>query len=261
MSVVRLLWMWSASLLLVGCQVLTGLSHLEVTSDDGGIDDSGSAPRESEPDASDATPDSAVPPTPPREPTEPTEPDDPESSECPLARGAECDLVRQCGCPDGQRCQVAEGAGGPTCTEPGSLAPGSACQSAAACPAGQTCDDGVCGAPKDPCPSVEDGTCDEAKGTGRCAEGSDAKGCGCQPSLPDATCDLVTQCGCAKGRTCMPEAGGAICTEPRTSSTEIGDRCTTNEDCRAGLACNYGTCQPFCATDRECPDGHACRDV
>ena len=117
-----------------------------------------------------------------------------------------------------------------------------------------------CAAPADPCPYVENGVCDEAKGTGECAAGTDRRDCACEPSLPDATCDLIDQCGCAKGSACFPvstEPGrySATCA-PWSGTKKQNEPCSEAAECAPGHLCRFnGLCTRLCESEVECPGG------
>jgi hypothetical protein len=116
-----------------------------------------------------------------------------------------------------------------------------------------------CAAPADPCPTAENGRCDDSRGTGACADGSDQRDCECQPKLPEASCDLIEQCGCAKGSACIPVfgmAGGysAKCV-PWSGTKQTGEACQRAEDCAAGQLCRTGRCARLCDSDDQCAGG------
>lgn len=150
-----------------------------------------------------------------------------------------------------------------------------ACQAGAAdgCGRGTACrsfktpagNDGTfCVAPFDPCPTVEDGTCDDQSGTKLCADGTDAKDCNCSPKLRDAKCDPIAQCGCAKGSTCEVRSLDkntsddnvitltAICSKAGTHAQD--EPCTDEADCAPGLFCHarLHLCSAYCDTDKGC---------
>lgn len=118
-----------------------------------------------------------------------------------------------------------------------------------------------CAAPADPCPSVEDGECDEARGTGACAEGTDAKDCCDRPDGAD--CDPVEQCGCPGDATCFldPDTNLGVCTLPIKGQRMRGEHCNSATDCRRGLVCLSGTldvCTSYCRESSDCAEGRSC---
>jgi hypothetical protein len=121
-----------------------------------------------------------------------------------------------------------------------------------------------CAAPADPCPSTEDGACDDSRGTGQCADGSDQKDCDCTPRLPDAACDAVAQCGCPKGEACAitREAAkvSAACA-PWSGDKQDDAPCKEDAECAPGYVCQFGgTCSRLCTDDAQC-GGRSCLPV
>lgn len=285
------------------CQVVTGLDKLEIV--DGGASQSAI----SDPDARPAEVSAGG--------------SDGRGGKCSVPPGAACDLIGQCGCKPDARCQARGPMFVPACYVTGTLEPGSVCESASACPRGQTCDartcrsycrddrdcpdgrcvdvrttdsrsrgirvcavrctsgeinpcgpgarcrvvppgsDTYCAAPDDPCMTVEDGICDEARGTGQCAEGTDARDCTCHPELPGASCDPVEQCGCAKGSACAVTQGeaGAQSAEcrPWTGDKAQDGRCELDGECAPGHVCELGgSCARLCRSDDECGESGTC---
>jgi len=273
-----------------------------------------------------STRDAAVDASPPKDAAVRRTPD--AAMSCKPAPGSQCDLVQQCGCDQGEHCQLSGEDPRPTCVKPGKNAPWSACKAATDCPGGQTCDRGSCRpycerdsdcddgrcypaaaadgqldpavkvcwkqcqlddtktcangtacreantphaetasfcvAPFDPCPTVEDGTCDEMPGSGTCAQGTDKKDCGCAPKLADAVCDPVAQCGCADGQTCVAELSGGVYTAGCRAPGNVlrNAACKNSSECALGLVCDDAlrVCVSQCASDEDCQDG-ACRVV
>jgi hypothetical protein len=81
----------------------------------------------------------------------------------------------------------------------------------------------------------------------------------CTPTVADATCNAVAQCGCAAGKSCgvLAITGSTLqlgCVNPGTIAT--GAACTS-ETCVAGDTCVGSVCRRFCAKDGDCGDkGH-----
>jgi len=302
---------------LCACKVRSGLqqSDASVRTRDGGADaapdvvDSGKAPNDTLDAASDA---GAAP-------------------RCILPDGIECDLVRQCGCDEGETCQGQGSSHRPRCGTPGPRPAGASCDATSECPAAHTCDRGSCRrycaedadckggaclpaaaaggkllpdvkvcwqpcqrdskttcadgttcrstktpygdpgdycvAPFDPCPTIEDGVCDEAKGTGACAKGTDTKDCNCDPRLPGTKCDPVAQCGCDGEFTCQAmllkderataniSRYTAACI--KAGSKPLGQACNETHDCQQGSFCHVQqkVCTRYCGSDADCGDG------
>jgi hypothetical protein len=188
-----------------------------------------------------------------------------EPAECPS--GQTCDratcrafCAQDSDCVDGT-CVPAAGSGSQDpvkvcwarCDESTSCAQGAACR-ALKTPYAET---GMfCAAALDPCPTVEDGQCDEASGTGMCADGTDAKDCACRPSLPGASCDPLMQCGCADGSTCELRAGPtAGCVVAGTK--RLHSACKSTSECKQGLVCDptQHLCVQACGSNDDCMEG------
>jgi hypothetical protein len=81
----------------------------------------------------------------------------------------------------------------------------------------------------------------------------------CMPTVPGATCDAVSQCGCAPGKSCGVQAiqGSTLqlgCLSLGTVAT--GSACSA-DTCVAGNTCVGSICRPFCGKDEQCgPNGH-----
>lgn len=142
------------------------------------------------------------------------------------------------------------------------------------CPGGTTCRSlktplastgKYCVAPLDPCPSVEDGVCDDPRGTKACAKGTDDKDCECDPKLRGAQCDPVEQCGCKLDSSCEAmldlassdkvQQIGARCTP--WGAGDLNQTCTNTSDCQRGLFCHpqLSVCTRYCSADVGCPGG------
>ncbi|HET8935738.1 MAG TPA: hypothetical protein VFN67_19960 [Polyangiales bacterium] len=118
-----------------------------------------------------------------------------------------------------------------------------------------------CAAAADPCPSVEDGKCDEAKGTGACVDGTDKKDC-CERAEGSA-CDPVGQCGCPAGSTCFldPDTHKGACSVPITGQRTQGEHCGAPTECKPGLVCLTGTsdvCTRYCNVNADCGADNTC---
>lgn len=151
-----------------------------------------------------------------------------------------------------------------TASDEKACATGTACRSVKT-PAGQT--GTFCVAPLDPCPTTEDGTCDDQSGTKTCADGTDAKDCNCKPKLRGATCDPLAQCGCARGSTCEAQTLDtnrsddntitltAVC--GRAGTNKLNEPCVASDDCQPGLFCHqrFKLCTAYCNTDDGCDAG------
>jgi hypothetical protein len=150
-----------------------------------------------------------------------------------------------------RRCDFASGA---PCEQPAECVRFSAGAPGAPAPPGD-----YCAIPVSEC--VTDQRCDEpAWGTRRCAAGSDAVDCACVSGVPGASCDLITQCGCAPGSHCAlsaPEgaAPSVSCIDDRSVTREPGGRCNDESECPAGHSCWRGLCEQYCVNDAQCASG------
>ena len=131
---------------------------------------------------------------------------------------------------------------------------------AAACPAELSCSplqpgavrDNFCLHVSDPCPSTDDGVCDEAgRGTGLCVAGSDEKDC-CTLPRAGGGCDLLTQCGRAAELACQAVGINVdlVETDCRAfAARPIGSRCETSSQCGKGANCVSSICKALCSND------------
>jgi hypothetical protein len=95
-----------------------------------------------------------------------------------------------------------------------------------------------------------------------CLSTSCATACFASPAgTPDASaclptefgpCNQNSQCGCAKGQSCVVSdiAGDTSC--EAAGSVNIDEACTVTADCAVGLTCYLGACLPYCATNANC---------
>lgn len=183
--------------------------------------------------------------------------------------------VNDAGSCSGDRCNAVEGGchedadcGGGRCYASGSekrcvrgcdFASGKPCSAPEVCAHLAELEGNYCVTPTASCET--DGRCDEpAWGTRRCAAGSDAKDCTCQPQVAGASCNLVTQCGCSPGAHCallgvqgtMASVGCAADLEP---TREPAAACAAESECPAGYSCWRGLCEKYCAQDADCSSG------
>jgi hypothetical protein len=202
------------------CQLITGLDHLAVG--DSGVSAAGTAGHADNVD---------------------------DAGQCPSAgANAECDPVSQCGCPQGQHCQIRGAI--PSCVMPGKLQLGEVCSSDADCAAGSGCLDGLC---KRYCERDSDcsaGPCRAA--TNIQPSGARVRGCLTQ-------CDFVKRSGCAPGAQCARLSAGAqpqfavdgdFCVVP-LAECKRDSRCDEPDwgtrVCRAGSDSADCECQPSVA--------------
>jgi hypothetical protein len=158
-------------------------------------------------------------------------------SQCVIAEGAQCDLVRQCGCEQGEHCQTRTSQQRPTCVTPGELAPWSACHDARECPRGQTCDRGSCRAYCERNEDCEGGECVDAEGADS-SSSDNIRVCW-------KRCALSKKDECARGTTCRSVetasgTKGTYCVAPF-------DPCPTTDDGHCDEAHNDDVATATCA--------------
>jgi hypothetical protein len=144
----------------------------------------------------------------------------------------------------------------------------------AACFKGQECarlydsadptkiDGDYCVVPTAECTTNNDRCEDTTWGTRRCKEGSDAADCECQAksNVPEASCDLITSCGCAPATHCaLSEVDGTRavlrCEKDLLPVRARGEQCNQESECAPGYSCWRGLCEKYCLTNAECEGG------
>lgn len=137
-----------------------------------------------------------------------------------------CQAGSQSDCQDGTTCQVREANGTKTA---------------------------FCLPPADPCPTTEDGKCDEPT---TCAKGTDSVDCSCEKP-EGAMCNPIGKCGCPKGKSCEISSSGAPSCDVRPSpGLKVGEFCQDDPSCGPSSTCTfnpYGTCKAYCSTNSDCP--------
>jgi hypothetical protein len=107
------------------------------------------------------------------------------------------------------------------------------CPDASACPSGLACQSGKC---------VQPPTCQTMTGS---------------------RCERIPQCGCSSTETCLVDTIGSSragrCLTAGTS--DLGEACQQDPQCRLGLACYAGRCSSFCNNNSDCAAGSVCRRV
>jgi hypothetical protein len=118
-----------------------------------------------------------------------------------------------------------------------------------------------CAAPADPCPTTDNGMCDEPQGTGNCASGTDKKDCCERPK--GFACDLVQQCGCQADATCYLDTATQVgtCSAPIAGTRKRGEHCSSPTGCEAGLVCtvsSFNVCTSYCRENADCGPNAGC---
>lgn len=90
-----------------------------------------------------------------------------------------------------------------------------------------------------------------ASDTGATDTGTDSSDGGCKPTS-GKTCDIYPQCGCDTGKACTiaDTTGKASCRAAGPKG--LGEDCSLDAQCKAGLTCLLGICQAYCAKDGDC---------
>jgi hypothetical protein len=176
----------------------------------------------------------------------------------PTAKGA-CGTIPQCGCGQGEVCDVVEFSGRSACIPDKGRAAGAACAGLFdGCGAGLTCVNGAC---KRFCvtgrPCASGGMCFRVMYPSALGEISiqGMKACTDQ-------CDYMNpQAMCGPGTACYPHGGAdAGWSECMTAGLSV-TTCAKNEECAAGLACGEDNrCRPWCRdkVPLDCPPGQLC---
>ncbi len=193
---------------------------------------------------------------------------------------AECDLLNNEGCDEGDGCQFlapssGEGAPFAQCVEAGDGEAGDACDSDNPCSAGYDCNDGFCykycctPGSSDECP--EDQACiidildknDESTGVLLCDECDE--------------CNPLTADGCGEGQGCYPipspsddtDIGCRLCLAS-VGDKEAGESCDSANECQPGIGCYSindaeAVCTSFCDLEADpdpcAPDGTCTGDL
>lgn len=129
------------------------------------------------------------------------------------------------------------------------------------CPSGTTCQvreasgskGAFCLPPANPCPTTEDGKCDEPT---YCASGTDTVDCSCEKQ-EGQMCNPIAKCGCPKGKSCEYSSTGTPTCDDRSKATaKLSEFCKDDPSCEPSLTCTfnpYGTCKAYCRDKADCP--------
>jgi hypothetical protein len=141
-------------------------------------------------------------------------------------------------------------------------------------PNADCCDDGFLCVPDGP--DVDGGTCRQ-----QCDANQTPSGCGprelCQPLEQVADPTAPAPGFCLHGDDCSPGQEVAACGEGdwscfayepitlclQAGNADVGEACDPGNDqnCRAGLVCQYGQCKQPCDARGRCPNGETCIDL
>ena len=198
---------------------------------------------------------------------------------CPIPQGAACSPycgASEQGCAEGTSCTVAEAGDTLLCAETGTLKAGEPCATWDECDVGLTCASGESGlACRSFCqsdsecaeifPSTE---CELVPLSGGVEVGICTEHLACDLPYPtgaacNAYCPAGAQ-GCAEGETCILNESNTFECSSGGGDLSTDAPCLSHEACMSGHVCINSpfqaekTCQPFCVTSDECPEGREC---
>ena len=162
--------------------------------------------------------------------------------------GPACNVIKQEGCAEGEKCTYAQNASKPSCVEAGTKAIGEACD-------GQgDCKDGTCLSLND-----TGNLCYKYCGTKvhcdgeKCVELSDSPFKVCELDVEYETCDMLAQ-GCSNPEHgCYVSDEGAVCLPAGTA--QQGEDCDSVGSCAPGNVCINKRCYKVCNVNEEDPCG------
>jgi hypothetical protein len=150
---------------------------------------------------------------------------------------------------------------GPTtsCFGAGEVAEGGPCVVERDCAPGLLCGLGRCGKPCE----VGGASCGDGAECRRVDEFEGREFGACCTIPEGASCDLVTDCGCAAGEACSITTGAEPVCRPLTNTTDSRVACDDSaETCPGGHSCVKNGCVRNCRVDADCPGvGSACADL
>ena len=180
-----------------------------------------------------------------------------------------CNYQSQEGCAANQACTpvFAGGQVNPGCTAAGPRTLGQECEQWTDCARGQFCADGVC---RKLCCGGDWTGCPEGQSCIRQLSIRDPRtqaiiDAGVDLCFPVGTCDVLDVDSCAEepGRSCqiVDPLGNVACA--RAGSAALGEECSVQALCGAGMSCVGGRCRQLCravagVTDTGCQSGESC---
>lgn len=227
-----------------GCQLVSGLSSLEVkdTKADEGDDTT---------DEDDTTTD---------DDTTTSRSDAGGTPDCTIPSGSACAPVDNCGCSNGQVCGLGGGEDNFTvaCQAPGEKELGDTCE-LGECGEGLLCIEQLC---VQVCRFDNDCESDAAKCTQVLRpNGEELKGvryCRANCDLVDPTDPADGLEACTAGQTCLTTDRGSACSSSAGDAGQ-GETCQESADCAAGFACHDAQCKQWCSlTSPQCGTGLEC---
>jgi len=167
---------------------------------------------------------------------------------CPADCGTcpgQCNVITSAGCLSGQQCYPLP-AKPPMCAAPGSIGLGKPCGALADCAIGLLCIGGVCGKVCDTSGATSGYTCTSPAVCGELTYNGTPLGGNLGVCQGGATCNLVTNVGCATGLACITFATGKACV--KSGAGGPGAVCQSSEDCSSTTVCvNDQTGKKTCA--------------
>ncbi len=184
-------------------------------------------------------------------------------TDCGVCPG-QCNVITNLGCPAGQHCYPQPGKP-PICAAPGSIAVGKPCGALADCAIGLLCIAGVCGKVCDTAGATAGYTCTAPAVCAELSSNGTPIGGNLGVCQGGATCNLVTNVGCATGLACITFNTGKACIKAGAGGP--GAVCQSSDDCSSATVCvndqsGKKTCAQKCNTATglpKCGAGTACQ--
>ncbi len=184
-------------------------------------------------------------------------------TDCGVCPG-QCNVITNLGCPSGQHCYPQPGKP-PICAAPGTIGLGKSCNALADCTIGLLCIGSVCGKVCDTSGATAGYTCTSPAICGELNYNGTPLGGNIGVCQGGATCNLVTNVGCATGLACITFGTGKACIKSGVGGP--GAVCQSSEDCSTATVCvndqtGKKTCAQKCNTATQSPKcgaGTACQ--